>query len=84
MLKGREIEETFRNMGHERATIHCVRELAEAQIALNNSQVELAGAFTTLANAVMTLAGGTVDLRKQVERIAGHGVHEAEFDGDKK
>lgn len=84
MLKGREIEEKFRSMGHERATIHCVRELAEAQMALNNSQVELAEAFTTLAGAVMTLAGGTVDLRKQVEKIKGHAVHEAEFDGDKK
>lgn len=83
MLKGRDIEEKFRNMGHERATIFCIRELAEAQMALNTSQTELAQSFLTLARSVNMIASGTANMRKVFERIQKAGKFEEGFEGDK-
>lgn len=84
MLKGRDIEEKFKNMGLERATIFCIRELAEAQMALNTEMSEMIKTMDLLIKSVNMVATGAGNMRKHVERMAGHMNFEKGFDGDKK
>lgn len=68
--------------GFEQGMLHIVRDILETQMALNQSQTELAQAFIKLAGSVNAVASGSVTIMRQVRALEKSGKFEADFDGD--
>lgn len=83
MIKGREVDLIYAQKGFEAATKYLIREILETQMALNQSQTELASAFIQLANSVNAIASGAVTTMRQVRALEKGGKFEADFEDDK-
>jgi len=68
-VKSRDVEDLFRNMGSERATIFILREIIEFQVAVNQQMNELTAVTNKLIDLVGTTASGYANMRKQIERV---------------
>ena len=78
-LKAREIEERFKNMGSERATIHCLTEIAEYQRAQREQIMQLATMYSNMINILEQFTVVAENMKSAVQKLE-HKEHEDDKD----
>jgi archaellum component FlaC len=69
MIKSRNVEQRFREVGPERASIEIFQGIIEHISAMNEQMNELTATCNKMIDMMGGVAGGYADLRRQVERV---------------